>query len=209
MTWVAGIIAIVILALAGFLVFQLLSGGEPPSGRSRSRTSSACRSPTPRRWPKTGASRSSRTRPTSSDPTQVGQVLAQDPQPGTEIDPDTPVKLTVAVGVGTVGVPDLRNKSEQEAFQLLFTAGLAPGTETEMFDPAVPVGHRDPGALARRHRQPGHGRRVRGLEGTEPSPTPTPTPTPTPDPDPDAHPTPPPPTAPPTPRRSRSATTAA
>ena len=33
MTWVAGIVAIVILALAGFLVFQLLSGdGRPGSG---------------------------------------------------------------------------------------------------------------------------------------------------------------------------------
>ena len=62
------------------------------------------------------------------------------PPPGAEIDPTTPVKLTVAVGVETVAVPDLRNKTEQEAFQLLFTAGLAPGTKTEVFDPVVPVG---------------------------------------------------------------------
>jgi beta-lactam-binding protein with PASTA domain/tRNA A-37 threonylcarbamoyl transferase component Bud32 len=201
MTWIAGIIAIVILALAGFLVFQLLSGdGRPPSG--------------PVEVPNfvglsfTDAQQLAEDRglevvqdQTTVDPTRVGEVLAQDPQPGTEIDPGTPVKLTVAVGVETVPVPDLRNKSVQEAFQLLFAAGLTPGTETQVFDPTVPVGlivtqAPGPGVIVNQ----GSAVSYAVSQGPEPSPSPTPTPTPTPAPTPTPTPTPAPtPTPTPTP----------
>jgi eukaryotic-like serine/threonine-protein kinase len=200
MVWVAGIIAIIILALAGFLVFQLLSGGnEEPSG--------------PIEVPNfvglsfTDAQALAEERgleveqaETQVDPTQVGTVLAQDPQPGSEIDPATPVKLTVAVDVETVPVPDLRNKSEQEAIQLLVQANLAPGTKTDVFDPVVPAGlvvtqAPGPGVIVNQ----GTAVAYAISKGPEPSPTPTPAPTPTPTPTPTPPPTPPPPTAPPTP----------
>jgi eukaryotic-like serine/threonine-protein kinase len=183
--WVAGVIAIVILGLAGFLVFQLLSdNNEPPTG--------------PVQVPNfvglsfTDAQALAEERglevvqaETTVDATRVGQVLAQDPLPGTEIDPDTPVDLTVAVDVETVAVPDIRNKTPQEALQLLFTAGLTPGTETQTFDPAVPAGlivtqAPGPGVIVNQ----GSAVSYSVSQGPEPTPSPTPTPTPTPAPTP-------------------------
>jgi serine/threonine-protein kinase len=198
-TWVAGVIAIVILGLAGFLAFQLLSDrNEPPSG--------------PVQVPNfvglsfTDAQALAEERglevvqaQTTVDATRVGQVLAQDPQPGTEIDPDTPVDLTVAVDVDTVAVPDIRNKTPQEALQLLFTAGLTPGTETQTFDPAVPAGlivtqAPGPGVIVNQ----GTAVSYSVSQGPEPTPSPTPTPTPTPAPTPKPTPAPTPtPTPPP------------
>ncbi|HEX5015509.1 MAG TPA: Stk1 family PASTA domain-containing Ser/Thr kinase [Candidatus Limnocylindrales bacterium] len=186
MVWIAGVIAIVILALAGFLVFQMLSGGseEPPPG--------------PVEVPNfvgltfTDAEKLADERglqveqaETVVDATQVGKVLAQDPPPGTKIDPDTPVKLTVAVDVATVPVPDLRNKTEQEAIQLLVQARLIAGTRTDVFDPVVPVGlvvtqAPGPGVIVNE----GTAVSYAISKGPEPSPSPTPTPTPTPAPTP-------------------------
>jgi eukaryotic-like serine/threonine-protein kinase len=205
LTWIAAIIAILILALAGFLVFNLLSGGgRQPNGPvavpsfvgmlfSDAKTEAE----------KQGLQVVQDKTEVTQDPAQVGRVLSQDPVAGTQIDPGTPVKLTVAVGVATVPVPDLRNKTEQDAFQLLFTAGLAPGTKTEVFDPIVPVGlivtqAPGPGVIVNQ----GTAVSYAVSKGPEPSPTPTPTPTPTSTPTPTPTPTPaptPPPTAPPTP----------
>jgi serine/threonine-protein kinase len=99
----------------------------------------------------------------------------------------------VAVGVETVAVPDLRNKTVQEAFQLLFAAGLAPGTESQVFDPVVPIGlivtqAPGPGVIVNQ----GTAVSYAVSQGPQPSPSPTPSPTPTPAPTPT-------PTPPPTP----------
>ena len=78
---------------------------------------------------------------TTVDPTKPpGTVLAQDPPAGADVAEGDVVELTVAVGPETVAVPELLRKTTQEAFQLLFTAGLTPGLVTEVFDPIVPVG---------------------------------------------------------------------
>jgi eukaryotic-like serine/threonine-protein kinase len=202
MVWIAGIIAIVILALAGFLVFRLLSGNEPPPtgpvavpnfvGLSFTDAQALAE--------QKGLQVVQDKTEVVQDTTQIGKVLTQDPVAGTQIDPDVPVKLTVAVGVATVPVPDLRNKTEQEALQLLFTAGLVPGTKTDVFDPVVPVGlivtqAPAPGVIVNQ----GTSVDYSVSKGPEPTPSPTPTPTPTPAPTPTPTPTPPPPTAPPTP----------
>jgi serine/threonine-protein kinase len=131
---------------------------------------------------------------TEVDATQVGKVLAQDPQSGAVVDAGAEIKLTVAVGLETVGVPDLTGKTEAEVFQLLITAGLTPGTRTDVFDPLVPAGQ-----VVRQNPAPGvvvnKGTAVNYdlSKGAEPTPSPTPTPTPTPPPTPPPTPTPTPP----------------
>ena len=46
----------------------------------------------------------------------------------------------MATGVGTVPVPDLKLKTEQQALQAISDAGLRVGVRSEAFDPLVPVG---------------------------------------------------------------------
>jgi eukaryotic-like serine/threonine-protein kinase len=194
MVWVAGIVAIAILALAGFLVFQLLTGGEEPTDN------------TPVVVPNfvgmtfTDAERAAADKgltvvqaATEVDPANEGKVLKQDPLAGASIDSGGEVKLTVAVGEETVGVPDLRNRTAQEAFQLLATAGLQLGTVAEEFDPVVAQGliiRQEPlaGILVNK----GTAVNYWVSKGPEPSPSPSPTPTPTPTPPPTEPPTPPP-----------------
>src|SRR5262245_24875320 len=122
MTWIAGIIAIVIFALAGFLVFNLLTGGrEEPTGPVEvPNFVGLAFADAQKLADDNGIEVVQDQTEVVQDPAQVGQVLAQDPQPGTEVDAGAEIKLTVAVGVATVSVPDLRNKTVQEAFQLLF-----------------------------------------------------------------------------------------
>jgi eukaryotic-like serine/threonine-protein kinase len=128
---------------------------------------------------------------TVSDPTREGRVVAQEPVAGASIPTGAEVKLTVAVGLETVSIPDLRGKTEQEAFALLAAAGLQLGTRTEVFDPIIPTGsvvsqEPGPGIVVNQ----GTAISYAVSKGPEPSPSPSPSPTPTPT---------PPPTPPPTP----------
>jgi len=191
LVWVAGLMAILILAVAGFLVFQLLAGRETPAAQTVV---------VPNFVDKTFAEAEALAdqsgitvvqAATVSDPTRVGKVTAQDPPEGTSIPEGGEVKLTVATGLETVGVPDLRGKTVQEAFTLLATAGLQLGTPTEVFDPLIA-----PGLIV--SQEPGAGIVVnKGTavsyavsKGPQPSPSPSPTPTPTPTAPPTAAPTP-------------------
>ena len=126
------------------------------------------------------------------------QVLAQDPRGGRE---DRSGWHRQADGRGrartTIAVPDLRGKTEVEAFSLLVTARLQPGTKTEAFDPTVPAG-----AVISQNPAAGvlvnEGTPIAYVlsKGAEPSPSPSPSRLAHPDPGPR---TPPPPTPPPTP----------
>ncbi|HET9458053.1 MAG TPA: Stk1 family PASTA domain-containing Ser/Thr kinase [Candidatus Limnocylindrales bacterium] len=194
MIWVAGLVAIAILAIAGFLVFQLLSGGtEPPDegpvvvpnfvGRTFAEAEDL-------------AAESGLTvvqAATEVDPANEGKVLRQEPVAGASIEAGGEVRLTIAVGEATAAVPDLRNKTPQEAFQLLATAGLQLGNVTQEFDPVVPAG-----LIIRQEPAAGivvnQGTSVNYVVSTGPSPSPSPSPTPTPTPEPT--PTPPPPPTP-------------
>jgi len=192
MVWVAGLVAIAILAIAGFLVFQLLSGGGAPPddgpvvvpnfvGRTFAEAEDL-------------AAESGLTvlqAATEVDPANEGKVLRQEPVAGVSIAAGGEVRLTVAVGEATVAVPDLRNKTPQEAFQLLATAGLQLGSVTQEADPVVPLG-----LIVRQEPAAGivvnQGTAVNYVVSTGPSPSPSPSPTPTPEPTP----TPPPPPTP-------------
>ena len=67
-------------------------------------------------------------------------ILDQDPKQNARIDKGGTVRLTLAAGAVTVGVPDLRGLTESQAIQSILAAGLAVGDRTDGFDPVVPIG---------------------------------------------------------------------
>lgn len=179
--WISALLAILILGLAAFLVFRLLSANQTPGpqqvqvpnlvGKTYEAAQAAASS---------GNLKVARTAFLPSDQPD-GTVLAQDPVPGVAVDPGSTIKLTLALGAQTVAVPDLRGKSESDALNLIAAGKLTIGTRTEAFDAFIPAGNvvsQDPGA----------GQVVtQGLainyvvsKGPEPTPTPSPSPTPTP-----------------------------
>jgi beta-lactam-binding protein with PASTA domain len=194
-------VALLILAAVAFLVFRLLSGpGTTPVaqvtvpnfvGQSLTQAQAVAL--------QNGLVLDSTATAPAPSGTDPSDVLAQDPAAGTKIDRGGTVKLTIAVGPATVAVPDLRNKTETDAFNLLAAARLQLGAKTEAFDPTVPAGSvisQSPpaGVLVN------EGTAVAYVlsKGPEPSPSPSPTlpPTPPPTPPPTLPPTPPPTPAP-------------
>jgi beta-lactam-binding protein with PASTA domain len=127
----------------------------------------------------------------------VGTVVSQDPPAGETVDGGSTIDLTMAKSADFTAVPNLRLLPESEALNVLFDAGLRPGTRTEAFDSIVPLG-------AVVSQEPFAGQAVAPLtpisyvvsKGPEPTPSPEPTPVPTPVPTPTP---PPPPTEPPPP----------
>jgi eukaryotic-like serine/threonine-protein kinase len=202
--WAAGIVALLILAAVAFLVFRLLSGGGAapvaqvtvPNFVNQTLTQAQAiatqnglvLSPT-----------------ASAAPSGVtaDTVLAQNPAAGAKIDKGGTVNLIVAAGAQTVAVPDLRNQTEIDAFNLLSAAGLTFGPKTEAFDPLVPAGSvisQSPpaGVLVNKgtpisyvlSKGPEPSPSIAPSASPSPSPTPSPTPTPPPTPPPTAAPTP-------------------
>ncbi len=201
--WVTAVLAILILALAAFLLTRFLGG---PSA-----------SPAPQVVvPNLVGLTFDAARAAAEDAglavaqvafeqasAEVGTVLRQEPPEGETVDAGTTINLTMAKSAAFTAVPDLRLKTESEALNLLIDAGLRPGTRTEAFDAIVPLG-------AVVSQQPFAGQAVAPQtpvsyvvsKGPEPTPTPEPTPVPTPTPPPPPPPTeppPPPPTPTPTP----------
>jgi eukaryotic-like serine/threonine-protein kinase len=209
--WASALLALGVLALAGFLVFKLLSGTGPAPAPSPSAGQVAVpdlvgmtfdQAQTAAQALGLDVTRFAFATPAATDQ-PVDTVLAQDPPAGTNVPPGSSINLTLSLGSVTAIVPDLLGKTESEALNLIFAAGLQIGTRTEDFDPLIPVGSiidQDPqGGLVV----------TKGLlvnyvvsKGPEPTPTPTPTPAPTPTPTPAPTPTPTPaptPTSAPTP----------
>jgi serine/threonine-protein kinase len=202
--WAAGIVALLILAAVAFLVFRLLSGGGAapvaqvtvPNFVNQTLTQAQALAT------QNGLVLS----PTASAaPSGVAAdtVLGQNPAPGTKIDRGGTVNVTVAAGAQTVAVPDLRNQTETDAFNLLAAAGLTFGPKTEAFDPLVLAGSvisQSPpaGVLVNKgtpisyvlSKGPEPSPSIAPSASPSPSPTPSPTPTPPPTPPPTAAPTP-------------------
>ena len=198
--WIAGALALMLLAAIAFLVVQLLTGPSTPPpvtdvtvpnfvGRTLQDAT--------READGLGITLVSTTE-TSDQP--VGTVLSQDPLPGVLVDPGSEIDVVVAGGVETVPVPDLRTRTESEALQLIAENGLRIGQRTSDFDATVPIG-----MIATQSPAPGvvvaKGTPIDYVvsDGPEPTPSPTPEPTATPSPTPSPTPTPtpiPPTTAP-------------
>jgi len=193
--WVSGLLAIVILGLAAFLLFRLLNTTPTPGpqqvavpnlvGMTYEAAQTAADD--------VGLKVSRAAFEPSDEPD--GTVLAQDPAEGSSMDEGDSIKLTLALGNQTAAVPDLRGRVESEAANLIAAAKLTIGARTEAFDAFIPIGSvisQDPG--------PGvlvtQGLAVNYVvsKGPEPSPSPSqsvePSPSPTPSPTPDATPTP-------------------
>ena len=172
--WVAGLIAIGLLAAIAFLVFQLLSGPNEPTTptRSPSRTSSARSSPTRRARRTASASCSSRRMERSDQP--AGTIIAQDPPEGTVVAPGSEVARHRRRGPRRPSRrPNLRNKTEAQAVQEIVQAGLCPGHQDRgvRSDRADRPDHlAEPGAW--RHRRQGIAGRLRRLEGPGADPDP-------------------------------------
>jgi serine/threonine-protein kinase len=198
--WAAGIIALLILAAAGFLVFNLLSSpGTTPAvqvtvpdfiGKSLPEAQALAT--------QTGVTLDSTATALASG-AKVNSVLSQDPPAGTKVDRGGTVKVTIAVGPGTVAVPDVRGKTEIEAFNLLISAKLQPGGKTEAFDPLIPAGSvisttPSAGVLVNEGTPIAYilskGPEPSASPSPSPSPSPTPSPTPVPTPAPTPVPTP-------------------
>ena len=201
--WISALLALAILAVAAFLVFQLLSGGGSPEPSPSGQTVEVPNfvgmtfDEAQREGDRLGIEVVRAATEESDEPADT--VLAQDPPEGTEIAEGDEVRLTLAVGAATVAVPDLRNRTRSEAINLIFQANLTLGDITEEYDPVVAEG------LVIRQDPPANLQITKGApinitisRGPEPTPTPTPEPTPTPTPVPTPVPTPP-PTPPPTP----------
>ena len=210
--WISGLLAIVILGLAAFLVFRLINSTPTPGpeqisvpnlvGLSYDEAKTTAE--------KLGLKVVQSVFEQSSEP--VNTVLKQTPGSGESVNKGETILLTLAQGDQPVAVPDLRGKSESEALNLIVAAKLQIGTRTEAFDDFIPVG-------SVVSQVPGPGQLViQGLavnyvisKGPEPtpSPSPSPSPTPSPTPTPTPAPTPPPtpaPTPPPTPTPTPSPT---
>jgi len=203
--WAAGIVALLILAAVAFLVFRLLSGGGATPAAQVTVPNFVNLSFTQAQALATqNGIILSPTASAAPSGTAADTVLSQNPAAGTKIDKGGTVDLIVAAGAQTVAVPDLRNQTETDAFNLLAAAGLTFGTKTEAFDPLVPAGsvisQSPPAGVLVNKGTPISYVLSKGPEpspslapSASPSPSPTPSPTPTP--------TPPPPTPSPTPAK--------
>ncbi len=126
LVWLAGAVAIALLAAIAFFVFQLASGGGTPPAQKVT-------VPNFVGMLVADASRQAQTLQLTLDPTGAesteppGTILAQDVPVGAKVDAGSAIKLTVAAPPGTVPVPDLKNKPENEAIQAIVDAGLRPG----------------------------------------------------------------------------------
>ena len=97
--WVAGVAAIVLLAVVGFLVFQILSPGD------RGATETVVLPDFTQMTVAEAAEEADRlgidlVQTTEESEEEVGTILAQDPAPGTEVDVGSEVAITVAGGPG-------------------------------------------------------------------------------------------------------------
>ncbi len=201
--WIAGLLGLAILVVVGFLVFRTLAGGGPaatPSDRP-SPSASVLQVVVPSFLNLSFADAQTQaeglgltvTRAATEERTDVqpDTVTAQDPAEGALVAGGSEIKLTVARGPTAVPVPDLHDKSESEALQLIVGQSLTVGTRTTAFDPTIVAGNvisQSPGAgiiVA-----PGTPVDYVVSEGPAPTPTPTPPPTPTPTPPPTPTPTP-------------------
>jgi eukaryotic-like serine/threonine-protein kinase len=75
-----------------------------------------------------------------SDTVPADTVISQNPTDGTEVNPNSTVRLFVSSGPSAVTVPDLKGLTVQEAQNQLSDQGLVVGTVTEVDDPDTEAG---------------------------------------------------------------------
>ena len=216
--WIAAVLGILVLVAGGVLLFLLLSnrGNEPtppPSGVAVMVPSVIGQNLDQARQTATAEGlilTVAAYQVTEENEAAEGEIIAQNPAAGGQVNRGTELSVTIATQRQTVAVPDLRLRTEAQAFELLSQFRLTPGQRTESFDPAVPA-TLIIGTSPRAGIEVARGTAVDYVVSLGPEPTTAPTPTPSPPPVPTdtpvgtPPPTPPPtvpPTAPPTPSPS-------
>ncbi len=198
--WIAGLIGLIILAIVGFLVFQMITGGSSPSS-SPSESPSAAMITTPGFIDLTLEDAQQQAVDLGLNLVIAGTeersdidpdvILTQDPPQGTPVAEGSDISVTVSRGKVAVAVPDIRTRPENEALQLIVKEGLTVGSRSSAFDPSIPKGsvvsqNPGPGVIV----APDTPVDYVVSDGPEPTPTPSPTPEPTPTPSPTPTPTP-------------------
>ncbi len=195
--WVAGVLGLLVLAIAGFLLFKLASAGSGPAATPGlgsvtlpSFINQAYLDAT------TTADRLGITlKPTyvKRNDAAEGAVVMQDPPAGTSVAKGSTVKVDVVSGKDLVAVPSIVGLTVGDAIRALTDAKLLPGARTDEFDPAVAagsiMGQNLPVGLSVPTDTPVDYVVSKGPEPT-PSPSPSPTPVPSPSPTPVPSPTP-------------------
>ena len=75
----------------------------------------------------------------TSDTVPADEVIRTDPAAGEIVDAETPITVYISTGREAVTVPDVRNKTLEQAKADVTAAGLTPGTETRENSPSVPA----------------------------------------------------------------------
>ncbi len=205
--WIAGVLALVVFALVGFLLFRILTAGGGSAA-----TPGASTVAVPSFIDKTlddaqqtatdaGLKLNVSYVPRSDKPENT--VVSQAPAAGIVVTVDSTVNIEVVSAAPLVPVPSLVGLTENQALILLARSQLTAGNVTQAYDPLVPAGSVIEQTQTADSKVPVDTPidYVVSL-GPEPTASPTPPATPTPTPPPTPAPTPPPtpaPTPPPTP----------
>ncbi|MDR0514626.1 MAG: Stk1 family PASTA domain-containing Ser/Thr kinase [Coriobacteriaceae bacterium] len=92
---------------------------------------------------------------TFSDTVEAGKIISQDPKANTKAEKGTKVNIVVSSGREEVTIPDLTNKTADEAKQLLEKAGLKGSAGTAEYSSTVEVNRiirQEPGANTKAHK---------------------------------------------------------
>jgi serine/threonine-protein kinase len=185
--WIAAVLGILVLVAGGVLLFLLLSnrGNEPtppPTGLPVSVPLVIGMNLDQARQTATGSGLILTVGGYEvTDDAEEGEIINQDPAAGGQIGRGSPLTVTVATRRQTVAVPDLRLRTEVQAFELLSQFNLVPGVRTEAFDPQVPA-TLVIGTSPRSGIEVARGTAVDYVVSLGPAPTQPPTPTPSPPP---------------------------
>ena len=190
--WVAGLLGLVILVVAGFVFFQILTGGQPGATPAPGTiTLPSFIDQTLENAQTTADQLGITLQPTAvkQNDKQEGTIVSQYPPPGTSVTEGSTVTVGVVTGKETAAVPSIIGLTEADAIRALNDAKLGLGVRTEDYDPTIPAGsvisQQLPAGL-----EVTTGTTVDYVVSLGPEPTPSPTPTPTPSPTPTPTPTP-------------------
>jgi serine/threonine-protein kinase len=185
--WIAAVLGVLVLVAGGVLLFLLLNnrGGQPtppPSGVAVSVPSVIGLNLDQARQTATASGLILTVGGYEvTDEAAEGAIINQDPAAGGQISRGSPLTVIIATHRQTVAVPDLRLRTEAQAFDLLAQFNLSPGLRSEAFDPQVPatlIINTSPRAGI----EVARGTAVDYVVSLGPAPTNAPTPTPSPPP---------------------------
>ena len=187
--WVAGVLGLAILVLAGLVVFRLASAGSGPAATPGPGSVTL---PSFIGQTYLDANTAANRLGVTLAPTFVkrndaadGTVVGQDPPVGTSVTQGSTVKVDIVSGKDLVAVPSIVGLAEGDAIVALTDAKLRLGTRTVDFDPTIPagsiIGQGLPAGLSVPTDTPVDYVVSQGPEPT-PSPSPSPSSTPTPSP---------------------------